>query len=181
MMKRDYIETYTGRDVYLPDADPDSISIIDIAHALSMVPRFAGHIDKFYSVAEHSINVAWIVPEEHRLQGLLHDATEAYLCDIPTPYKRMIPEYKALEDNLWATIAEKFGVPFELSPEVKYADRVMLLTERDNLKENTKKNWSEEYENTPRWDGFKNRSTLYVSDMATLFLRRFHFYGGTVG
>src|SRR5690606_15472115 len=128
------------------------------------MPRFAGHVDKFYSVAEHSINVAWICPPEHRLQGLLHDATEAYICDIPTPFKRLLPEYKALEDNLWAAIAKRFDVPFELAPEVKEADRIMLLTERDALKASSKRNWSDEYESTPRWPGFSNRPTLYSGE-----------------
>lgn len=173
--KRDYIETISGQKVYMPNPDPDSIRIGDIAHALSFMARFAGHTRYFYSVAEHSINVASIVPPEHQLQALLHDATEAYLCDIPTPFKRMIPEYQALEENLWAAISEKFGVPFELSPEVKWADRVMLMTERDALKDRYDL-WSDEYEETERVP-FKRRNWDFAQ-CAKQFKRKFYDYGG---
>jgi len=177
MIKRDYIETQSGKTLYLPNPDLDQICILDIAHALAHVCRFAGHIDSFYSVAEHSINVATIVPTELKLQALLHDATEAYLCDIPTPFKRMIPQYKDLEDNLWEAISRKYGLPFELSPEVKYADRVMLMTERDALKANTSRNWSPEYENTPRIEGFAP-TVMSHEHRAKFFVEQFIGFGG---
>lgn len=176
-MSRDYIETWSGLDLYLPDPDLESICIEDIAHALSKICRFAGHVDRFYSVAEHSINVSLIVPRELRLQALLHDATEAYICDIPTPFKRMIPEYKVLEDNLWEAISRKYGVDFELHKEVKWADRTLLLTERDALKANTKRNWSPEYEKTLRWADFKELGLTHVQT-ADLFIEKFYEYGG---
>lgn len=177
MIKRDYIETWSGKELWLPFADDEAICIEDIAHALCMVPRFAGHIDNFYSVAEHSINVARLLPDGLKLQGLLHDATEAYLCDIPTPFKRMIPQYKELEDNLWATISAKYNVPYELDPQVKDADRIMLMTERDALKSNTKKTWSEDYESTPRWADFKPLNIPPI-ELYYLFIRDFIKYGG---
>lgn len=129
-----YIETLSGKKIALPNVDPTQIDIFDIAHALAYQPRFAGHTDVFYSVAEHSINVAKLVPMQYKLQALLHDATEAYLCDIPTPFKAMLPQYKELEACLWEGIAKRFGVPVELHKTVKYADAVMLMTERDAMK-----------------------------------------------
>ena len=177
MTRRDYIETWSGKDLYLPEPDLFSIDIHDIAHALSKICRFAGHVDRFYSVAEHSINVSSLVLPEHRLQALLHDATEAYLCDIPTPFKRMVPQYEELETHLWAYIAFKFDVPVLLHGDVKMADRIMLLTERDALKANTKKNWSPEYESTQRWAGFKELGLSHV-ETAELFLEKFYEYGG---
>ncbi len=171
-----FIETWSGKEVWLPECDPDAICIEDIAHALANVCRFAGHINYFYSVAEHSICVAHILPKEHQLQGLLHDATEAYLCDIPTPFKRMLPQYEELENRLWSVIAKKFGVPEKLSPEVKEADRIMLMTERDALKEHVNCDWGDVYENTPRWPGFSSRPTLHRNDHASMFIDRFNEY-----
>ncbi|USV41087.1 phosphohydrolase [Xanthomonas phage BUDD] len=171
-MQRDFIETWSGVNLYMPDPDPESILIEDIAHALSKVCRFAGHVDRFYSVAEHSIHVSYAVPPEHALQALLHDATEAYLCDIPTPFKRMIPAYAELEDNLWAVIAEKYGVPFKLHETVKLADRMLLLSERDALKEHSKRQWPAEYENHRRWEGFYEMN-LTQEQTARVFLLRF--------
>lgn len=180
-MNRDYIETHSGIKVYLPECDKESIDIGDIAHALSFLPRFAGHISEHYSVAEHSMHVATLVPDEHKLQALLHDATEAYICDIPTPFKRLMPQYKALEDDLWDAISLRFRVPFDLHPSVKAADTCMLMTERDYLK-NQFDPWNEVYEATPRlmnWKpmrmnfGLRRASPAYVKQA---FLERFDEY-----
>src|ERR1019366_6096193 len=61
------IRTYTGIlfDFEEPEASP--ICIEDIAHSLSLLCRFAGHCREFYSVAEHSIRVSYVCPEEHAL------------------------------------------------------------------------------------------------------------------
>lgn len=172
MTQRDFIETWSGLDLYMPDPDPESILITDIAHALSQVCRFAGHVDRFYSVAEHSIHVSYAVPPEHALQALLHDATEAYLCDIPTPFKRMIPQYAVLEDNLWTVIAKKFGVPVELHETVKFADRMLLLSERDALKALSKRAWHPHYEEHRRWEGFYEMG-LSMEQTAKVFMKRY--------
>lgn len=176
IVRRDFIESHSGRRIHLPDPDPESIWIGDIAHALSHVARFTGHTDEFYSVAEHSLNVAEIVPPEDRLQALLHDATEAYLCDVATPFKSLIPAYKALEDNLWSAIARKYGVPEKLTDAVKQADRVMLMTERDALKSNYGR-WNDEYESTPRlldWEP-SGMAPRYIKNE---FINMFYEYGG---
>lgn len=134
IVEGNYIETVSGKRIAIPDTDPSQIDIFDIAHALSYAARFAGHTKVFYSVAEHSINVARLVPDRYKLQALLHDATEAYLCDIPTPFKAMMPEYKNMEAHLWRAISARFGVAYDLHPSVKKADATMLMTERDALK-----------------------------------------------
>lgn len=143
-----YIQTFSGAKVHLPFNDPGEIVIADIAHALSNACRFAGHTHRHWSVAQHSMCVSDLVPEEHKLQALLHDATEAYLCDIPTPFKKALPEYGTLEAQLWRIIAKRFGVAEELHPSVKEADAVMLMTERDMLC-TTSKDWGD-VENLPR-------------------------------
>ena len=65
--KGDWILTYSGIEFWPLDPRPEDVRIEDIAHALSMQCRFAGHCDRFYSVAEHSIRVADLVPREDKL------------------------------------------------------------------------------------------------------------------
>ena len=97
----DYITTYTGDhfDPTLPDAE--HLHIEDIAHALSLICRGNGHVETFFSVGSHCINCA----KEAAARGysdrlvlacLLHDASEAYLSDVPRPFKKHLPAYKDL-------------------------------------------------------------------------------------
>ncbi len=125
-----YLQTQSGRVIDVTDPKPEDIDIGDIAHALSQLCRFGGHTSRFYSVAEHSVRVSSIVPPEHALQGLLHDATEAYLVDMPSPIKRLLPEYYLLEQRLWHVIADKFGVPREMHESVKEIDARICISEK---------------------------------------------------
>jgi 5'-deoxynucleotidase YfbR-like HD superfamily hydrolase len=73
------------------------------------------------------------VPPHLALQGLMHDAPEAYLGDVIRPLKYELPNYLEIERQLWRVIAYRFGLPEELSTEVKHADNVALMTERRDL------------------------------------------------
>lgn len=123
------IRTVSGQYVNIADPDPETIRIEDIAHALSQLPRFGGHLPRFYSVAQHCMACAELVAPEHKLQALLHDASEAYLLDVPSPLKALLPEYQKLEARFMELIAKKFGFGWPLAEEVKGADRAMLEQE----------------------------------------------------
>lgn len=124
-----YIETWTGKKFYFLKPEPDMIDIRDIAHSLAMQCRFTGHVDTFMSVAEHAVAVSLICNKENELQGLLHDASEAYLSDIASPIKQQFPQYYEMEHRLMEAIAIKFGFPYPLSDDVKDADATQLKTE----------------------------------------------------
>lgn len=123
------IRTFTGKVFDLKILDPESICIEDIAHGLANTARFAGQLEKFYSVAQHSFYVAINVSKENQLAALLHDASEAYLGDMPSPFKKMLPDYKHHEDRLMKVIAEKFGFEFPLNKEIKEMDSKFLQHE----------------------------------------------------
>ena len=142
-----YVETSSGTNFRFMDPPASDIHIADIAHALSLQVRFAGHIRKFYSVAEHSLNVARLVPNEHKLQALLHDASEAYLTDIPSPIKALLPDYLDMEHKVQTAICNKFGVGYPFDDTVHHADVACLIREaQEMLPVKDKNHWSFSYD-----------------------------------
>lgn len=128
-----FIETAGGRYFVI---DEPEFYIDDIAHALAMKVRYGGHCRRFYSVAEHSVLVSLICEGEglaDPLEGLLHDAVEAYIGDMPSPIKHVLPDFKALEHRLERQLREQFGLPPEMTPGCKRADLLALYLEAQTL------------------------------------------------
>jgi hypothetical protein len=125
------IRTVTGKYIDLLDITPDDIDIEDIAYGLAHTARFAGQTRTFYSVLEHSIAVSMEVPHKFKLEALLHDASEAYIGDMPTPIKNRMPDYKYVESCIMDAVAKKFGISWPLSEVVKAADKKILEQEWD--------------------------------------------------
>jgi hypothetical protein len=135
-----WIRTYTGRRFDPLNPDPKAIHMGDVAHSLSNICRYTGHTKEFYSVAQHSVLVAKIVkylggsPVE-QFQGLLHDATEAYLNDVARPLKILpfMESYREIEGKIEHLIAAKFGLKSLTTELVKRADTIALATEARDL------------------------------------------------
>ena len=132
-----WIQTFKGRAFWPLNPNPEDILIEDIAHALSFLARFGGHTQFFYSVGEHSVRVCDYLLQNNTpylaLQGLLHDASEAYLVDMPRPIKQQLKDYAAIEDKLILAINKHFGLPDKMDPKVKEADEILLSTEARDL------------------------------------------------
>lgn len=128
-----WIQTAGGKQFFLDRPRSEDVDIDDIAHALSRLCRFTGHVRRFYSVAQHSVLVSYVCDPADALVGLLHDATEAYIGDVSSPLKSLLPEYRVIEGRVWAAVAERFGLPAELPESVKHADAVLLATEKRDL------------------------------------------------
>lgn len=133
------LRTHSGRFIDFENPDPAAIDPLDIAVALSRKCRWGGHTARPFYVAQHCVLVAHECRREApaiRLAALLHDATEAYLEDLPRPAKRLLPGYRDLERRLAAAIERRFALPgllTELPPVVKAADDCLLATEARDL------------------------------------------------
>ena len=105
----------SGEQFNLLKPDPDMITIEVVASALSKLCRYNGHVKRFYSVAEHCCLVSVLAPQAgdghagYALDGLLHDATEAFVGDMVSPLKRMVPKYQKIEAKIERAIDKAFG------------------------------------------------------------------------
>lgn len=133
-----HIHTNSGIKFHFMKPNINEMNIEDIAHSLSMKCRWNGHIDTFYSVAQHSLQVSEYVKEMgasplYVFEGLLHDMAEAYTVDMPTPLKNVCKEFQDIENNLYEAMAIRFGVPAKISHYTKLADRMALICEAGTL------------------------------------------------
>ena len=131
----------SGREINPHAVINEDIDIYWIAKSLSKVCRYNGHTDHFYSVAQHSVYVSQVVPEEWAFCGLMHDTTEPFCQDIIRPLKITWKEHKKIEQGIWEKIAGKFGLPMEMPMEVKRADNEVLLAERYQILPPSETKW----------------------------------------
>jgi len=141
-----WIQTFTGLKFHLIDPQPSMIDIVDIAHSLSLQCRYTGHCSVHYSIAEHCVRISEAMEDKMGLGGhcrdlvlwgLMHDASEAYLVDLPRPWKHATELgriYREHEMRIMRVIVRRFGMGPSVEPEVvKLYDRIMLSTERRDL------------------------------------------------
>jgi len=130
-------------DPFCPDVG--TLSIEGIAHGLAGTFRFGGQSDRWYTVAQHSVAVSLRVGANPNtsLWGLLHDAAEAPMFDVPRPIKgrlylrepggTMTP-FQKIERRILAAVAERFGLAWHgLPAAVVEADDRELMRERRDL------------------------------------------------
>ncbi|WP_420912452.1 HD family hydrolase [Pantoea stewartii] len=150
--------------------------IVDIACVLTNICRFTGHVQDFYSVAQHSFHVSYLVPPEFALEALQQPyAAEAYCNDISSPLKQLLPEYRRIIKSVEEAIAAKFKFPSEMSTAVKHTALVMLATERRDLYLDDGTAW-------PILEGIEPASFLLPRKARVLFLQRYNdLKGGNHG
>jgi len=144
------LPTMKGGFFSLDDPFSHQFDIEEIAHALSNICRFNGHVRKNYSVAQHSFLCSMVNTHECPYEKLMHDCSEAYIGDVTSPLKRMLPTYLDLEMKIELALCKFFdlpiavkigkfsnGLPFgevpNLPPQVKETDLSVLAAERIQL------------------------------------------------
>lgn len=140
-----FIQTYKGNKFSF---DKPVFDIEEIAHSLSMLCRYGGHSKYFYSVGEHSYWCAYYMLEwspAYALDALLHDGTEGCgLVDIPRPVKTLLPDYYIIEDDLYAKLANHFGLSYPIPEIVKQMDNAVLMAESELVLEGGRcEGWSD--------------------------------------
>lgn len=183
-----WIKTYSGRRFFPFSTEARDIEIADIAHPLSMQVRFNGHIDRLYSVGQHSINVCDVVSDRAKPFALMHDAPEAFIGDMASPIKWHFPKFRSLDDSIMRAIIQRFNIPVDrdIFEEVKAADTWLVFQEGDRMLTN------------PETEYWQSRSSLqcvtreftineeafdelHWRDTKRMFLRRFdRLIGGRV-
>ena len=163
---------------YFDLAEPEACAfqVSDIAHALGNICRFTGHTERFYSVAEHSVICSHMVPPEDAMAALMHDASEAFIGDVSSPLKKLLPDYKAIERRVEEHVFSTLGLPYPFPPSVKKADRIMLRLEQSQLMRNEHR-----WEGTEDGEGLTDGQYLLCRTPAVAmseFMARFHELGG---
>ena len=135
----EWLQTYLGRELRVPEFNADAITLEEVATVLSRICRFGGRTSVFYSVAEHSVRVADLVRDlggspQDQFAGILHEVDEALLgFDPPAPLLKLLPDLRALKDQALRAGLRRYGLPEELPEVVHRADLVLLATEKRDL------------------------------------------------
>ena len=167
--------TCSGKSYDFLDPKTEQIDLHDIAQALSMTCRYNGHSSFFYSVAEHSVLVSRLIESyepAYAFEALMHDAAEAYVGDVVSPLKGLLPDFQAIELLCEEVTEQKFGLALDWREKTKAADRLAYKIERRHL-------FPHLVDGHPEWEVPEQYRTtklkcLYPEGARALFLARYH-------
>ena len=125
--------TFSG--LKLDYASPEGFNFLieDIAHGLSQTCRYGGQCQVPYNVAQHSVMVSKMVPHHLAISALLHDASEAYMCDIPKPLKVLLPGYSKIEERVEIALFKQYGLLWPMDPLIKAGDILACAIEQESI------------------------------------------------
>lgn len=139
-----WISLLSGAKFNYNKPEESDVTIDDLASATSNICRYAGHLPRFYSVAQHLVNASRIVEgicgnrnDPAVFAALMHDTAEAFTNDLPTPLKWAFPVFKKLEVSIETAMGKKFGFEYPYPASVKLADTIMLIAEKIYVKGDT--------------------------------------------
>ncbi len=140
-----YIRTYSGIKFPVLKPSIEHINSEDFVNVLPRIPRFGGHTRRFYSVAQHLLLVRKIAIRNYRLADVidasfLHDFSEVYLCDLPSPFKDELKDYRELEEQIQEVIYKRYCCP-RLKDVIKEFDITALNVEAINLMPENDEDW----------------------------------------
>lgn len=109
------VKAFSGAMIDFKNVSESQFRLEDIEQGLHAMPRFCGHTQYRWTVAEHSMAMGLYAYRNglgvHAARlALWHDAAEAYMSDIPKPLKDMLPQFKKIEKRVLDAILKHFGV-----------------------------------------------------------------------
>lgn len=140
---KDWMLTFTRRQVWPLRLTVDDVNMSDIARALSNQCRYNGHVDEFYSVAEHSVMISRALqrdghPIHTQLIGLHHDDAECWMGDMIKPLKNALDakgvSLKPYELAIEEVVSAKFGLQWPWPAVIKEYDQKIVRDEKEQLK-----------------------------------------------
>lgn len=146
------IETFTGKQFDFRAPMGQQICLEDIAEGLSNQIRTTQGLFGKYTVIDHCLNgvrflqvsslyVRFDIPWRQNFVKafLLHDASEAYMTDLPSPLKELLPQYHEIEQRVMTAIYAKYGIIDDTltRQSVKVIDKRLLVTEKKVLGRNS--------------------------------------------
>lgn len=140
----DWLHTYSGGRFWPMDPRSEDVRVEDIAHHLGMKARFSGACTSMLSVAQHAVELSYLVPggAEEAFAALHHDDTEAFLPDVPTPVKPYLPFWKTIEGlHEQAIVKDAFGVTSSALRTIKPYDKRIVADEAACLLMPSKHQW----------------------------------------
>jgi hypothetical protein len=140
---KDWMLTQTRRQVWPLALKYADISVTDIAHSLGKQCRYNGHVDKFYTVAEHAVHISRALQRDGhdrmtQLIGLHHDDSECYMGDQIKPLKNALElrgvSLKPFELDIEEKISARFGLIWPWPEVIHEYDRAIVRDEKTQLK-----------------------------------------------
>lgn len=128
------VQTQSGRYLNFLDPQPEQFTLTDIVSGLAREGRFNGQTSVFYSVAQHSVLASLLVPKEYALIALFHDAAEAFVRDLTTPFKRLLRGYAQQEPEILELVDQRLAQRTDLPAGVRRAIRDFWLDMGHDLK-----------------------------------------------
>lgn len=128
-----YIRCRSGKRFHILNPVAREMDIADICHALSVMPRFNGHTQVPYYIAQHVSLCCDQAPPEHKRAALGHDFAETWTSDLISQIKSLLPRYRVIEERIEAVVASKYGFQFPYDPLIKEIDLTLLATEMRDL------------------------------------------------
>lgn len=173
------MNTRSGYKFNITDPSPETIVLEDIAYGLGYKPHYSGQTPFFFSIAQHSILVGDLVLKETNdptlaLVGLFHDAEEAYIGDMITQVKLMLPEFKIIGKKIQEVIFGKFTLPFDQLPAIKWADLEILKQEYDLFYKMSETMRMRYIQKNAGWN--PNWAPLSPDESAGHFINKFNHY-----